>query len=130
VVLFPGGLTFEGPRFTCVLGYKVSPIIPPNLPPLRSSHTVRAKKLIRKHLFLRIIPFQLLAMISQLIISLLLQQAAAQLGDILSYKVQRYSECSSLLSTCQPTISSSLFLYKLMVSYTFPMRGTCPTIFN
>jgi hypothetical protein len=36
----------------------------------------------------------------------LLQLASAQLGDILSYKYQRYSECSSLLETCQPTISS------------------------
>lgn len=36
----------------------------------------------------------------------LLQLASAQLGDILSYKYQRYSECSSLLETCQPTIST------------------------
>jgi len=45
-------------------------------------------------------------MISQIIFTLLLQLASAQLGEIISYKVQRYYECSSLLETCQPTIST------------------------
>ncbi|PMD52753.1 uncharacterized protein K444DRAFT_668421 [Hyaloscypha bicolor E] len=43
---------------------------------------------------------------SQIIFALLLDFTSAQLGDILSYKYQRYSECGSLLSTCQPTIST------------------------
>jgi hypothetical protein len=116
-------LNFKGSRSRCDLGYKAFPTMPFNLLPPCSLHTIRAKRLMRKHLSLRVISLQLPAMLPQIIFSLLMQHATAQLGDILSYKLQRYSECGSLLSTCQPTISSSLFLYKFMLSYIFPMRS-------
>ena len=47
----------------------------------------------------------------QLILLILLQNVAAQLGDIIPYEVARFSECQALVSTCHPVIASQSHTY-------------------